>query len=108
MAHRDTHVKLWTAGTGLLQGDRAVLEALAGTYAGEEVQAENLPDSPMVWLTQNPQSLNTLPPGSRWVLWPPADQKGPLMVSSDLEFPGLVIQPDKSLQTHLQSPLERF
>ncbi|MEP0870048.1 DUF58 domain-containing protein [Trichocoleus desertorum AS-A10] len=108
MAHRDTHVKLWTAGTGLLQGDRSVLEALAGTYAGEEVRAESLPELPMVWLTQNPQSLNTLPLGSRWLLWPPTNQKPRLVATSDLEFPGLVIQLDKSLQTQLQSQLQRL
>src|SRR3712207_7213993 len=31
-----------------------------------------------------------------------------LVASSDLEFPGLVIQPDKSLQNQLQSQLQRF
>lgn len=98
-------VLLWTAGSGTVQGELPVLEALAATYAGEEVLAESLPDLPMIWLTQNSQSLNTLPEGSRWVLWPTApgiesEGSGGLKLS-----PGLVIRPDQPLQVQLQASL---
>jgi hypothetical protein len=94
-------VQLWTAGTGLVHGDRPVLETLAATYTGEEVRAERLPDLPLIWLTQNPHSLNTLPPGSRWMLWPTATSETEMLTT--LTVPGLVVQPDKDLQTQLQS-----
>lgn len=102
--------KLWTAGTGLLHTNQNVLEALAATQAGEEVQAETLPEQPLIWLTANPDSLNTLPPGSRWVLWSPATASGstgdaPLV---NRDRPGLLIQPDRPLQLQLQSPLSRL
>lgn len=98
---RQIHVQLWTAGTGLVHGDRPVLETLAATYTGEEVRAERLPDLPLIWLTQNPHSLNTLPPGSRWMLWPTATSEPEMLTA--LTVPGLVVQPDKDLQTQLQS-----
>lgn len=63
------NVKLWTAGTGLIQGNQVVLEALAATQSGEAIHAQSLPSVPLIWLTQNPSSLDTLPVGSRWLLW---------------------------------------
>ncbi|HEY9895128.1 MAG TPA: DUF58 domain-containing protein [Candidatus Sericytochromatia bacterium] len=95
-------VRLWTAGTGLVQGSQAVLETLAAVQAGEDVRAEQLPDSPLLWLTQNPVGLTTLPPGSRWLLWTMA-QLEPTVASS----PGLLIQPDQPLQLQLQRTLEK-
>jgi uncharacterized protein (DUF58 family) len=92
-------VKLWTAGTGLLQGNQAVLEALAATRAGEDVQAESLPKAPLLWLTQNPDSLSTLPLGSRWLLW--TDPTTPALLG-DRTQPGLIIQPNEDLQLQLQ------
>ena len=100
--------RLWTAGTGLIGGNQNVLETLASTQAGEEVRAESLPDHPLIWLTQNPMSLNTLPMGSRWLLWTPPpeaqltnDRRSPML----LQAPGLVIQPTDSLQLQLQGVL---
>jgi uncharacterized protein (DUF58 family) len=101
--HHSLSVKLWTAGTGLVQGSQAVLETLAAVQAGEEVHAEHLPDQPIIWLTQNVVSLETLPRGSRWVLWSPVmAEKGDTIVNRN--SPGLVIQPDQPLQPQLQSP----
>jgi uncharacterized protein (DUF58 family) len=100
--------KLWTAGTGLVQGNQAVLEVLAATRAGEEVHANSLPDVPIVWLTQNPDSLATLPPGSRWLLWthpgtdaPDASPQRPTHTPA----PGVLIQPDQDLGLQLQRSL---
>lgn len=99
---KQLNIKLWTASTGLIKGDRPVLEALAATNATEEAINNNLPPHPLIWLSENPQSLDILPLGSRWVLW--QNSSG----SSNLEnrqLPGLTIQADQSLQLQLQKPL---
>ena len=98
------NVKLWTGGTGLVQGERVVLEALAATEAGEELSASDPPRSPLIWLSQNPLSLSTLASGSRWVLWPEVSSPQPeILVNRD--FLGLLIQTDQPLQLQLQKPL---
>jgi uncharacterized protein (DUF58 family) len=107
---RRLNVQLWTAGSGLLHGGQVVLETLAATQAGEEVRAENLPDLPLVWLTQNPLALGTLPPGSRWVLWH-SDTDWQTEVKTalhDRDLPGIVINRDRPLQEQLQAPLSWF
>ncbi len=96
------NVKLWTASTGLITGDRLVLETLAATNAQEEATSSNLPPHPLIWLSENPQTLNALPFGSRWVLWQNSSK------TSNLEtrhLPGLTIQAEQSLQLQLQKPL---
>lgn len=102
---KQLNVKLWTAGTGLIKGDRLVLEALAAINASEEPIDSNLPPHPLIWLSEkNSQTLNVLPPGSRWVLW----QNNATTSHNELEnrqLPGLVIQPEQSLQLQLQKPL---
>lgn len=96
------NVKLWTASTGLLQGNRVVLETLAATRAGEEGSAGATPNLPLIWLTQNPGSLNSLPTGSRWMLWPQAlpDESAKLV---NQYSSGLVIKTEQPLQLQLQS-----
>ncbi len=103
-------VKLWTAGTGLIQGTQNVLEVLAATRAGEAVHADHLPNVPLVWLTQNPDSLATLPQGSRWLLWAPSQTPPNATIPSpssprDTLAAGLVIQPDQDLAVQLQRSL---
>lgn len=107
-SRQNSNVKVWTAGTGLVQGDRSVLETLAATYAGEDANADNFPSSSLIWLTQNPLSLSTLPPGSRWVLWPTSKDILKTMAPDSADpftHPGLVIQADQPLQLQLQAPL---
>ncbi len=98
------NVKLWTAGTGLVSGNRVVLETLAAVNAGEDA-IDNRPKLPIIWLTQNSASLSTLSPGSRWVLWPSAtaetDEK--ILVKHDL--PGLEIRSDRPLELQLQESI---
>jgi len=106
---QNLQVQLWTAGTGLIQGNQAVLETLAETRSGESIQVSSLPTSPFLWLTQNPDSLNILPPGSRWILWQAIANLNPT-TSQNLTVqrnPGILVQPDQSLQMQLQLPATR-
>lgn len=102
--HHHFNVKLWTAGTGLIQGNQVVLEALAATQAREPIRAENLPSVALVWLTQNPVSLDTLPPGSRWILWDRQNEveSGDRSAGTHHRYPGLVISQQEMLQQQLQ------
>ena len=88
------NVKLWTAGTGLIAGERQVLETLAAVQRAEPPQAEP-PTIPIVCLTSQPQQLTTLSPGSRWILW----HRDRVTLTSD--SPGITIDPDRSLQQQL-------
>ncbi|NJR52671.1 MAG: DUF58 domain-containing protein [Leptolyngbyaceae cyanobacterium CSU_1_3] len=94
-AHQHLNIRLWTARTGLIQGEKSVLEVLAAVDAGEEVQTGELPRLPLVWLTQNSASLPSLPEGSRWVLWQPELHEKPIA-------PGILIRGDRALQAQLQ------
>lgn len=96
------NVRLWTANTGLLQGHHVVLEALAATYTGEDATHERPFHLPLIWLTQNPDTLSSLPPGSRWVLWTPPQTQNVAPQRGQEEFPGLVINPENSLESQLQ------
>lgn len=100
------NVKLWTTGTGVAAGNRVVLETLAAVNAGEDA-VENPPKLPLIWLTQNPASLSSLPQGSRWVIWSIATAETAEKMLVKHDFPGLQIRADRPLEIQLQSPLER-
>jgi len=100
------NVKLWTARTGLVSGNRVVLETLAAVNAGEDA-VENQPKQPIIWLTQNSATLSTLSLGSRWVLWPLATAETGEKMLVKHELPGLEIRSDRPLELQLQDPLER-
>lgn len=100
------NVKLWTAGTGLVSGNRVVLETLAAVNAGEDA-IDNRSKLPIIWLTQNSASLSTLSLGSRWVLWPSATAETGEKMLVKHELPGLEIRSDRPLELQLQDPLER-
>ena len=100
------NVKLWTAGTGLVSGNRVVLETLAAVNAGED-GVENRPKLPIIWLTQNSATLSTLSLGSRWVLWPLVTAETGEKMLVKHELPGLEIRSDRPLELQLQDPLER-
>ena len=99
------NVKLWTAKTGLLHGNQVVLEALAATNAGEDASAGKPPYLPLIWLTQNPVSLDSLPNGSRWMLWPSASSDTDPAKPVNRSNLGVVIDTAQSLQRQLQEPL---
>lgn len=98
---RQLNVALWTSTTGPIQGKQRVLEALAAMTSTDIGHADR-PTAPFIWLTPNPASLATLPPGSRWVLWSSAP-----LPPAPLPLPGIVIQPDQPLQPQLQSALRQ-
>ena len=63
-------VRLWTSATGIVQGDRPVLETLAAANISTNLQVpDDLPDLPIIWLSHRGDRLTDLPSGSRWVLW---------------------------------------
>ncbi len=96
--HQSLNIRLWTASTGLLQGEQSVLETLAAIYAGEDDRPLNLPSLPLIWLTQDSERLKTLPLGSRYVLW-----RSPQFVDHrSSTVPGLVMSQERSLQSQLQ------
>jgi uncharacterized protein (DUF58 family) len=99
------NVKLWTPKTGLLHGNQVVLEALAETTAGEEAEIEAPSNLPLIWLTQNPPSLDILPMGSRWILWPSVASVSDSEIPAQRRHLGVVIDPAKSLQSQLQQAL---
>jgi uncharacterized protein (DUF58 family) len=97
-------VQLWTALTDLIKGDAYVLETLAATRALEDASSVVPKSYPLIWLTQNPLSVATLPQGSRWVLWSNISSPGEQEVIN-WERPGIVLQSDRPLQPQLQKTL---
>jgi uncharacterized protein (DUF58 family) len=101
--------KVWTAETGMLQGNRVVLEALAAVEPEEDV-LDPLPTAiPLIWITATRDRLSSLPLGSHWVLLPDAEStessvSGPTAASTSSQR-GLVIERDRSLQAQLQTAL---
>jgi uncharacterized protein (DUF58 family) len=103
---RHLRVSLWTADRDRVQGDRAVLEALAAAQVEESQFAppNSPPNLPLLWLTQNPDRLSVLPVGSRWLLWSSSEASTPIRPS--LPHSGRLIQSDQPLQLQLELPLE--
>ena len=98
-------VQLWTSETSLVRGERLVLETLAATNPLEDTCNQELPKLPLIWLTQNPLSLSSLPVGSRWVLWQPVNS-GEKQVVLNRDYPGIAIDQEKALKTQLQQKLD--
>jgi len=94
-------VALWTADSGLVRGDRLILETLAAVMPSQPQRNPLLPNMAMIWLTQESDRLSGLPGGSRWLLWPREHQPLPLTQRSR----GQVVRPDEPLSIQLQSPL---
>ncbi|GAA6616976.1 DUF58 domain-containing protein [Scytonema sp. NUACC26] len=103
-AHRQQiQVALWTASTGIIRGQRVVQEALAA-IAFHEDGCVQPPHAPLIWLTQNPLTLSSLPNGSRWVLWQDISTvQEQVIVNKD--YPGIQVDTQKPLQTQLQKTI---
>ncbi|HCF28772.1 MAG TPA: DUF58 domain-containing protein, partial [Cyanobacteria bacterium UBA11049] len=95
-------VQLWTAFSGLVKGERMVLETLAATNPGEDVTNPHLKSYGLIWLTQNALTLSSLPDGSRWVLWQNVSSPEKMVVNRNL--PGIVMDSAQPLQSQLQKP----
>ena len=108
-------VRLWTAATGIVQTDRAVLETLAAANIDNTSTQidllKDLPDLPVVWISHRPDSISNLPLGSRWVLW----QNEAKADMPNLRSQGLTIEPIaelndgsyQSLRSQLQAIVAR-
>jgi uncharacterized protein (DUF58 family) len=103
--HRNLQVSFWTAATGRIRTDSAVMAALAGTSSGEG-ESDRPPDLPLLWLTQNSESLKALPLASRWVLWPHSGNAALSTATEPASPSGQQIQLDQPLQLQLQAPLQ--
>jgi uncharacterized protein (DUF58 family) len=84
--------RLWTAGTGLIHGERTILETLAAVGSGESDRSATL----------DLGSLETLPAGSRWLFFPDPDAaETPLLFTR--QSIGLSIDAQRPLQPQLQT-----
>ncbi len=110
------NVRLWLPETGLLSGNRTVLEALAGVTiaTGGGFDPADLPEMPLAWLTWDRGVLERLPAGSRWVLWGATPRVSSPGIAIDTSAPtegtnaGEAEQAAfQSLQRQLQAPLQR-
>jgi uncharacterized protein (DUF58 family) len=102
--HQDS-VPVWIGQAGLQTSRSAILETLAQVQVGEVTIAPR-PLLPMIWLTADPASLSTLPPGSCWLLWSIQGLAGSETIQSvATKMPGLLIQPDQPLPQQLQQSL---
>ncbi len=102
-SRRQLNGKLWTTKTGLIQGNRAVLETLAEIMPEEFGHSSFLPQLPLIWLTQSPNTLETLPSGSRWVLFPSSELELKMIPTGN--FRGLILNAEDSLEMQLQQAM---
>jgi len=98
------NVQLWTAKTGIVAGNRVVLETLAGVETEESLVSAPLPDTPLIWLTQNLATLESLHAYSRWLFFSHSQTSSPPMREESL---GIVINLNESLAPQLQQPLKQ-
>ena len=106
------NVRLWTASDGLVEGNWGVLSVLAGVMAGQSNSTIDRPDVPLIWITQNSDSIMSLSPQSRWLLWPlPAPQNHGARSGLGMQYgsdaiapcPGVRINPAEPLVPQLQA-----
>ncbi|MUG95850.1 DUF58 domain-containing protein [Scytonema sp. UIC 10036] len=103
-AHRQQmQLALWTASTGVIRGQRVVQEALAAIAFHEDACVQP-PHSPLIWLTQNPLTLSSLPTGSRWILWQDVSTvQEQVIVNKD--YLGIQVDAQQPLQIQLQKSI---
>ncbi len=95
-------VSLWTASTGLVQGNRSVLDTLAAVNPNEWLGIPPArPLEPLLWLTTRSQSLCDLPNGSRWLFW-----RSGVRDAIDSTQPGLVMMVEEPLELQLTRSID--
>lgn len=92
------NVKLWTAETNILNARPIILESLAGIQPNTENNPKTPPNSTLLWLTQNQDTIDNLPKGSRWIYFLDDNKQ-----NSPSSKKGLIITSSKALQIQLQS-----
>ena len=96
-------VQLWTTSTGLINRKRDLLEALAAIHPQDEAIKPQPTNKPLIWLTQNPLNISSLPYGSRWMLWQNISSPQ-LQFVINRDYPGIIIDSEQPLQPQLQKP----
>ena len=94
-------VNLWIANLGIVHGSQVILETLAGITDNQTMTA-SIPDTPVIWLSPTSQSLDLLPQGSRWFLFPEAGY-GVNVTNSFCQ--GIIHNSELPLISQLQQPL---
>ena len=94
---------LWTPQTGMLTEQQLILEALAQVQP-RSVPA-SLPAQPLIWITANLSSLQTLPSGSHCVLWLSQNSDLSQVTPSSRPSLGLCIDSESPFQLQLQRAL---
>lgn len=96
-------VKLWLSDLGIIHGSQVILQTLAGVDYGVKMSQE-IPHSPVIWVSQNTHHLSSLARGSRWLLF---SEKNANSGNFDLSSShlGIVYDEEMSLQGLLQKPL---
>ena len=102
-SHSQLEVKLWTADTGLIHGNRVVLETLAAIEFAPETVIRDVPNLPLIWISQDTSYFQSLVIGSRWFLFPSVSKK--IVSKIDSKLPGIIYNPEEDLQNQLQKPL---
>jgi uncharacterized protein (DUF58 family) len=98
-AQRQMNVKLWTARTGIISGNRNVLETLAAVES-EEYSAQTFPFTlPLVLLTENTTNLSSLSVSSRWIIFTNPENAQPILTR---HLNGLIVNSQEDLQQQLQ------
>ena len=98
------NIKIWTAETGVMDNRAIILETLAGIQPqAMENTAHPAPKSTLLWLTQNPDTMQTLPSGSRWIFFASGEESQEQPSSRR----GLVINQREALQMQLQKAVAR-
>ena len=92
-------INVWIGNLGVVHGRQVILETLAGVDYDRPMTAK-IPDNPIIWVTQNSQSVSALPEGSRYLLFSPYS-------SISGKYSGLVYDGYTDLATQLQKPIDR-
>jgi len=100
-SHQQLDVKLWTADIGLIHGSQVMLETLARINYGVTITTE-IPTTPVIWLSQDINSLSLLANGSRWLIFPFLDKN--LGDIKENLTKGIFYSEEISLQSQLQKP----
>lgn len=96
---RQMNVKLWTAGIGIISGNRNVLETLAAVEC-EEYAKHTFPFTlPLVLLTENTMNFSSLSISSRWIIFSDPENIQPI---STRHLNGLIVNTEEDLQQQLQ------